>query len=579
MILDPNPFLKNIMELYNTNQIARAAKSAKKAVKKFPKDPRFATLAGTALAQSGETNEAVIFFQKAWKIAPNDPDSQENLARSLVMSNQHSKALGLIDKILTKRPNAPALLYLKSLSLLQIGNLTAALKAAKRSAEFAPDMALSHNICGVIHMALDQENKAIGNYQASITIDPKNPDTLANLSTALARADRIQDAFQTLNRALSIDPTHIKSLQSRAIIMAQVGDFDSAIKAYEALLVLTPTHAQSLNDLALLQTAQENEPLINQIKNALDQAPKQGIDRPLLNFSLATIEWQKQDFKKASRSLATANAGLARQRLYNAKAAELEFKNLTALDTHPCTLCADPRPIFVIGLPRSGTTLVEQILSANPKIAGLGELAVAQHLADEAFAHTPTNNAQTAADFHESYLKRLPEVPKESIAFIDKMPANYRFIGLLADAFPNATFINVQRDPRDIAVSLWRGYFPKNGLNFSYDFKSMAHVVNLYQTYMANWSARYPSQIHTVKYEDIVANIETQSRQIAEVCGVSWNQDMTRPEKNTRALRTASIKQARAPIHTKSIGNWKHLESDLAPFIDALDQNLWPEIF
>jgi len=176
-------------------------------------------------------------------------------------------------------------------------------------------------------------------------------------------------------------------------------------------------------------------------------------------------------------------------------------------------------------------------------------------------------------------MQALPDLPETASAFVDKMPANYRYVGFLASAMPQARFVWLQRDPRDVALSMWRAYFPRPAMGYTFDLEAMAQVANMHQQYMAHWQALFPDRILTIGYEDIVADVEAASRKLADFCGIDWVKEMAHPERNTSAVRGASVGQVREGVHRRSVGGWKRLEDQLQPFVDGLDKGLWADMF
>jgi hypothetical protein len=182
-------------------------------------------------------------------------------------------------------------------------------------------------------------------------------------------------------------------------------------------------------------------------------------------------------------------------------------------------------------------------------------------------------------EFASSYRAQLPDMPTGTSHFVDKLPGNYKVIGLLHAAFPNARFLHVTRDPRDVALSMWRVYFAEHGLSYVFDQKSMACEINQYYRYMRHWMTQHNTAIMEVRYEDIVTDVETTGRKAAEFCGLEWTQNMASPERNTASVRTASASQVRARIHRRSVGGWKVMASALPTLTTSLDPKLWPDSF
>lgn len=518
-----------------------------------------------------------MLFGKALHLNPRDVNYQNNLVQALVMSGQHEKAEALIGKLLGKRDDPSELLYLQALSLMRSGKGEAALKAAAKAVDANPSHAKAHNLRGMVFSDMGRDIEAVAAYQASLAAAPDAPDTLSNLSLPLSRLSRTNEGLAALRRALQIDPAHSNALQRYAIQLNEAGCEDEAKEAFRALLDVMPTHGEAMLQLTNMQTAEENAALLPLLKKAITTVPANSPDTVALNFALSEVHWQAGEIQQAARALKTANRQFAKRNPFDVEREVNELANILALFPAAETPVMAKgtlatRPIFVLGQPRSGTTLTEQILSAHPKVTGFGELATAGRLVSEIIQGDKGFDPE---DFAKNYLKSLPETPEDAEAFIDKMPANYRYVGFLACAFPQARFVWILRD---VALSLWRGYYPAGAMRFAFDLTAMAQVANMHQRYLAHWQHLFPERILTIRYEDIVADINTASHQLAAFCGLEWVEEMSCPERNTAAVRTASVGQVGQGVHTRSVGGWKRLADALLPFTEELDKDLWPEV-
>ena len=171
-----------------------------------------------------------------------------------------------------------------------------------------------------------------------------------------------------------------------------------------------------------------------------------------------------------------------------------------------------------------------------------------------------------------------PDLAPDTTIWVDKMPENYRLIGFLLTAYPNARIVNLIRDPRDVALSMWRAHFSGTALNYTYDLRAMAHRFNLYARAMAHWRRVFPGAILDLAYEDLVQDVDTASRRLAAFCGLDRHPAMLRPDLAAGQILTHSAGQLRQPVHARSIGGWRRHADELAPFIAGLDPALWPQV-
>ncbi|MYM55502.1 tetratricopeptide repeat-containing sulfotransferase family protein [Thalassovita mangrovi] len=580
MALNPRADADKILALLNQGQFKQAFKAAKAATKSYPRESFFANLAGTALAQQGNEREAITWFQKALRLNPDNPDAQNNLVQALISIGQPKKALELIGKILPKRPDRPNVLHFKALALMNAGHPDAAMAALDEALSLTPNNARALTLRGMLRADHGDEEGALSDYEAALRLDPKAPDTLTNMSLVLTRLHRMDDAMRAVETALSINPRHLAALQRRAVLLNELGRQSDAVAAYRRLLEAAPGDAEAMMDLSLIAPAQDREALLAEVDAALSHTAKAAPGLPFLALAKAQLLTKLGKGEDAARWFKTGNAALAKQRPFDTAEAEREFDRITDLfqslpdPADP----AEPRPIFILGLPRSGTTLTEQIITSHPGIFGCGELATAGRIVRNLLEADIAPEDLDPAQFAEDYRKTLPPMPENTVAFVDKMPANYRYVGFLLPAFPNAVILHVTRDPRDVALSMWRTFFSSPAMSFTCDQKAMAAQLNLYRRYMDFWGGLYQDRLIDVPYGALVRDIEAMSRKLANTCGVDWLPEMALPEKNTAPVLTASAAQVREGVHARSLGGWEKHQDMLAEFIAGLDPALWPEL-
>jgi hypothetical protein len=360
--------------------------------------------------------------------------------------------------------------------------------------------------------------------------------------------------------------------------LVEMGRAEEAKAQYRAALEVAGGYPPAVEQLALLQSREENAPLLPVARKAAQRAA--GPDAASLNFALAHMHLQAGDIQAGDAALLTANRAKARQVGYDPRRdAELHTKlaGFFAPGALPAPNDGDtgPVPIFVLGLPRSGTSLTEAVLSGHGDVAPLGEQALAGLLLRDVIAGEA---AFDAAGFARDYRARMPDLPDGARSFTDKMPENYRLIGFLLTAFPQARIVHLRRDPRDAALSLWRGHFSGSALGYAYDLAGMAQHFNAYARLMAHWHAVFPGRILDLDYEALAGDVEAQSRRLADWCGLNWQPAMATPEHTTMPVLTLSAAQLRRPVDTRSVGKWRGHEAALAPFTAGLDPGLWPEV-
>jgi len=567
----------------NQGQFKTALKIAKSLSRSHPNEPYFHNLSGLALVRMGKEREAIPHFQKAMAKDANFLEAPRNLAQALFTLGMIDKCQTMLNRLLAKHQDDGDALYLLALCQTQLGEFATAEATATRALETKTNPARALNLRGIIHQNQDNLTAAADDFRAALAINPDNPETLSNYSFVLSLTSRFDQAIAALEHALSIAPDHIGTLHRYAGLLSEMGRTGDSIATYQRILALDATHADALAGLAGLQSREENAALLGRLTSAFNAAPKTALARANLGFALWTVHKQAGALPEAEKYLVLANKCAAALRPYDIDVAighqNQVFTHFPADQTPPQNSDdPGPVPIFVLGLIRSGTTLTEQIISAHSGVFGAGELAIAGFEVGKFLKSGAALSAKTAHQMAQDYRAQLPQMPAGTIAFTDKMPGNYRLIGFLLAAFPGCKIINLVRDPRDTALSAFSNNFPSPGLNYTYDLKTIAQQFNLYRSTMNRWHAQYPGRILDLKYSDMVRDVATTSRALAEFCGLEYQEAMAMPDKNLRPVMTASVQQVRQGVHTKSLAGWKRHAPMLQPLIDTLDPALWPEI-
>ena len=471
-----------------------------------------------------------------------------NLILAMIMSDDFTKADSIIESRLQKHPKTAKLYYLRAFGYYREQDHSNAVLTANLALDIEPQLIEALNIRGVAQAELGQTEQALTDFQS----------------------------------ILAIKPDDLNALQNSAERLNELGEKQKALALYEAMLKIAPHHSYALRMVASLCEDNKLENLAKITNAALDKPKLMPAEKADLSFASAVVHDRQGDPAAAMKMYDQVHAIDKNEQPYSSSDAWSEFKHICAQFPAPLpnmpTDGINPAPIFVVGLPRSGTTLVEMILTTSPLIQSFGELLTTRRLYKKMFRSSLEVQANDLSDFAQFYRNDLIGISEGAIAFVDKMPANFCYIGLLLNAFPNARIINVQRDPRDVALSMWKKRFKSQGMFYASKLSSIADQANLYQSYMKHWNAAYPEQILSIKYETLVKDIATVSRQMADHCAIQWSESMLRPDKNTNKVITSSINQVREKVHSGSVGRWTEFGDNLTNLTSKLDPKLWPEI-
>ncbi len=538
--------IASITDLLKKGRPDRALKRATKAAKKWPKVAALPRLAGLCAVQQQNPKMAQTYFQRAWRMDPGNADLIQNYGLSLIQAGDSADAVRFIDKIAARAPLTPQQQFLRAMALLREHQGEQALIAIDEVIAGQPNHLEAHCLKADILDELHRWEDAIGALTTLTDEHPKFHFGHLRLTRSLVGVGRLDEALERARIAFKLTPSDRETLELMTTLPGLTADDLSSLKVQISLLL-------------------KQQPTANPQGDAMVQ------------FAAATLARKDKDQASELQHLDQAHRLLSEGfQGWEERSAQAFHKRLAA----PLPAAAPgprpdiPRPIFVVGLPRSGTTLFERILSAHSGVQGLGELASVDNWARKS-SPSDLKKADTLAQF---YVDHLPELSVGLTAFVDKAPGNYAYLGAIAQAFPDALILNVARDPRDIALSMWRAHFGAGGLYFTHDFKWMAAEANRYRRYIDHWQNLLPGRVHTIRYETLVSDLEASVSELAALCDLPFEEAMLSPQSSTDAVRTASELQVRRAVTTSSVGRWRTVGDHFAPFTNALDAELWPEL-
>ncbi|MCZ6592870.1 MAG: sulfotransferase [Alphaproteobacteria bacterium] len=389
-----------------------------------------------------------------------------------------------------------------------------------------------------------------------------------------------------IEKALSINPKIAEAHQNLGVALSRIGRFEKAITHWRDAIALNPSSGECYQYLSEVKALPVTGTAFKAAKTLADNAAADTQQRRCAAFAVATALHGAEKFDKAfkyyklgnrlagTKSDVTVEKELLRrsQEMFN----EDLFKSLRAFGDQTT------RPLFVIGMPRSGTTLVEQVLSSHSQIGAAGELSDLTGMVSslrklkrgseypQILGSVPEDVLRKVlGDFAKQYSKRLAKFDSAARYVVDKAPSNYRFLGLISLMFPEAKIIYCQRSPMDIGLSCFQANFV-GGQPWSFSLAGIAEKLKSHDAFIDFWRQVLPNSIHTVRYETLVSQTEQEAKRMIEFCGLRWEAQCTRPHENSGHVQTASKWQVRQPIHKGSVERWRRYEAELEPLRQAL---------
>ena len=508
------------------------------------------------------------------------PHDQLARAAQAFQQQDWQRAYQLSAQVLRQTPNHTGANYVAGLAALQLQQWLQALdclqKAAQldsRNADYAAQYAKALSIVNRPGDALRMANRAFG-------LGPGDPQVYDTLGVIYTRSNALERAVCAFQRAAALQPDNPVFRYNHATALMYNGDADAAEAEFEACLALDPGYWKACFSLPRLR---RQTPGNNHVERFLRLVERSGGDtsaQMYLHMALGKEYEDLGDYAGAFEHfcLGKAAAGRGRQGTRHDDAGL--FEAITQMFPEPWQQPVgypSDEPIFVVGMPRSGTTLVERIISSHPYVHSAGELPNFGVLLKQASEiRTPARlDLETLAgtrtlrwdDLGEKYLASTRPVTEGKPRFIDKLPHNFLYLGHIANALPNARIICLRRNPLDTCLSNFRELFAGDSESHDYalDLLDTGRYYVLFDRLMAHWKRVLPDRILEVRYETLVQTQEASTRQLLEHCGLPWNGACLRFEQNAGALSTASAVQVRSPINGNAVRRWKKYETQLVP--------------
>lgn len=499
------------------------------------------------LTAQGQYDQAAAEARLAIELNPRLIDAYLNLADVEVTRHRHAAALQVLDALQAFAPQHPAGLTARAKALTQLERLDAALACAQQAMTLAPRSAEAR-------YALAQVLQALG----------KTDEALAHFERAAALAGTVRE----------------EALIGRATLLMESGQKDAARMAFDQALSIFPASIRVLTARAEVKTFHADDPDVGAIEAWLaNEAQKPLNERISAHFALGKAYLDLHDAPRAFAHLHTANQRKRATFGYDAKATRQWMQRISEVFTAErmerlaAAGAQSDLPVFIIGMPRSGTTLVEQILSSHSQVMGAGELSALRQVVEGAGLFPDIAQVLTPEDAQRlgrTYLNRIEPLAQGRRRLIDKMPGNFIYAGLIPLILPGARIIHCRRNPVDTCLSCYTKQF-SGEQPFSYDLAELGEFYTDYQKLMAHWpQVLPPDRFIEVDYERVVDDLEGEARRLVGFLGLPWEDACLRFHANERVVRTASVNQVRQPIYTTSKGRWQKYANHLGPLLAAL---------
>ncbi len=539
--------LDQVMKLYSSGLIQESLDAVNTIIKEHPNEPTLFNISGACYSAIGPMESAIKDFQKAINLKPDYAEAHYNLGVVFQKIAKLDDAFSSYEKALTINHAYPQAHNNQGMINLKRRELDIAVKSFEWAVAYNPNYVEAHNNLGAVFQELMMYEKAKEQYEKAISINPKFAQALNNLGASCEIFGLKDQALENYNKALVIDPSYSEAHRNI-----------SAIKKYK-----------------------KNDPQISQIESLYSMTNVNLSDKRNLCFALAKVHEDLSDNDQFFKFLNEGNQLRKKELNYSFSSSEKfhsyllkAFQNPPEIVSAPLQKSSTLRPIFIVGMPRSGTTLVEQIIASHHAVHGAGELNNLKNIVTPILVNHLNNNNKSISkedisSIRQQYLDSLVQLNSQEKIVTDKMPINFRFIGFILSALPEAKIIHVKRDAMATCWSNYKHYF-SSGNGFTFNQEDLAKFFGLYSELMDFWHELFPNKIYDLSYEKLTENQKNETKKLLNYCDLEWDENCLEFHKNDRGIKTASASQVRQKIYQGSSEAWKKYERYLQPLINGL---------
>jgi tetratricopeptide (TPR) repeat protein len=555
-------------------QIGRADEAASSYRRALTLMPDFAEAhnnLGNVLLDLERLDEALASYRRAIRIKPDYPEAHDNLGKALLRLGQPQDAAASFQRALALRPDYAGAHNNLGNALYDLGRADDAIASYRRALQIKPDFAEAHNNLGTVLRGQGQLDGALASYRRALQIKPDFAEAHRNHGIAQRLRGHSEEAQASCLRALEIDPQSAPTLAVMAELKADQGQFTEAEQLFQRAIALEALTPEAWVGISRLRTMTLDDAAWAAQAQAIAGQRLPPRKEVLLRYALGKYFDDVQDFEQAFSQYQRANeltklyrARHDRQQLTQAVDRVIHTFNKEWLGRIPIDAVASARPVFIVGMLRSGTTLAEQIVASHPGVHGAGELT---------FWNSAAGVYQSSAlsALANDYLRLLRDLSPDALRVVDKMPGNYLHLGLIHAALPNARFIHMRRDPIDTCLSIYFQHFEAFH-SYATDLADLAHYTGEYRRLMQHWRSALPAgTMLEVPYEGLVNEQQSWSRKLLEFIGLPWDPNCIDFQRTERTVITASNWQVRQKISNSSVGRWRNYAKFVAPLQHLAD--------
>mgnify|MGYP002632765309 FL=1 len=574
---DPNQeHLQSIISLFNQGQLQQALSESSQLLERFPNSVILYNIAGACNAGLMQFDAAINNYKKALKINPYYADAYSNMGNVLKDKGDLEAAIQSYKQALKIKPDYAQAYNNMGNALKDKGDLKAAIESYKQALKIKPDYAQAYSNMGIALKGKGDLNAAISSYKQALKIKPDYAEAYNNMGSALNDKGDLEAAIESYKQALTIKPDYAEAYNNMGIALKDKGDLEAAIESYKQALKIKPDYAEVYRSLSNMHRYKEHDEYFLKMQSLCQSSSLSDEQRCHLNFALSKASEDLNEISQSFNYLKIGNELRKKILSYDIKQ-DIELfsqlkKSYPSIALQSVVESSDLKPIFILGMPRSGTTLVEQIVSSHSEVTGAGELSYVSKFGGPTARGAIKPNTKMILEFRQRYIEALKKRSDGRSIVTDKMPQNFLYVGLIFAAFPDAKVIHVNRDPAATCWSNYKHYFIDKELGYCYDLDDTVKYFGLYTDLMQFWLGHYGDRIYNLNYDNLTINQDDETRKLIEYLELEWENDCLSPQHNKRSVRTVSQQQVRQKVYQGSSQQWRKFEPYLNGAFDQLTE-------
>jgi tetratricopeptide (TPR) repeat protein len=567
-----------LIALLQQGQLDRVVQLASPLAQQYPDTVAFLDFLGIAYMGLKKYDQCIASYQKALQIKPDFAEAHNNIGAALRAKGQLNDAISCFRQALKFKPSYAEALNNLGIAQQQNRALDGAIESFEAVLRIAPNSAEIYFNLGSAQKEKGKLVQAIKSFENGLLLNPNHAEALNHLGNIQQTLGQLENAFANYKKAILLKPDLAEAYLSLGSVYVAQGNMDDAVINYSTALKLKPNDAQAYRIYtSAVKIDEENEHTVR-LSQLLEAESIPQNDQMHLNFAQCKVKFDLGQDSEAIEYLKMGNTLRKKELNYDISLDELLFDDIKRVLTNNTSLGIEKAfesppvniPIFILGMPRSGTTLVERIMSSHSDVYGAGELTFMDEIMNDIDWRHETLHPSVIDKVRFEYFNKITSLNVKQRFVTDKMPANFRWIGVIAQAFPDAKIIHIDRSPAAVCWSNYKRYFPANGMRYCFDMEDIAKYYCLYQNLMKFWQDQFPNRIYDINYEQLTENQFEETEKLLAYVGLDWQDIVIDFHKNTSSVNTASSQQVRTKMYQGSSQEWERYKEHLGPMLNIL---------